>query len=167
MMLAGLRSRWTTPASCASTSPRTTGRSIRSASGTDTVPSRLRIVEQVLALDEGHGDVLDAVDLAEVVDPHHVLVGDLAGQQQLPFEPPVELLGHDRVLRHLGADHLEGHRDIELVVPRLVDRAHAAETEQLVDPIAGAEGLPEIQRTGVLRRHRRDRGRCPNSSRPG
>ncbi len=104
--------------------------------------------EQVLTLDEGHGDVLDALDFAEIVDPDHVLVGHLSGQQELALEPSVELLGDRPVLRHLRPDHLEGDRDVQLAVPRLVDRPHAAEAEQLVDPVAVAERLPDLERAG-------------------
>ena len=38
---------------------------------------------EVCALDVRHRDVLDAVDLAEVVDADDVLVGDLARENQL------------------------------------------------------------------------------------
>ena len=44
-------------------------------------------------------------------------------------------------------------------VPRLVDRAHAAETEELIDPVAIAEGFPDRQRPGLGRRPRRPRQR--------
>ena len=53
------------------------------------MPQDLR---QRLALDERHRQVLDAVDLAEVVDADDVLVGDLAGQHQLALEALLELL---------------------------------------------------------------------------
>ena len=41
--------------------------------------------------DVRHRDVLDAVDLAEVVDADDVLVRDLAREQQFALEAPLEL----------------------------------------------------------------------------
>ena len=46
------------------------------------MPRRL-IARSNSAFDKRHGEVLDAVDLAKVVNADHVLVGHLAGQQQL------------------------------------------------------------------------------------
>ena len=46
MMLAGFRSRWTTPTLWASTRPETTAREMRSTFGTGSRPSRLNIVER-------------------------------------------------------------------------------------------------------------------------
>ncbi len=98
---------------------------------------------EVLALDKRHRDVLEAVDLADVVDADDVLVGDLAGEQQLLLEPLLEHPRRARVGGHFGADHLERHRHAQLFVPRLVDGAHAAGAEQLDDVIAVAEVLAD------------------------
>ena len=61
---------------------------------------------EVVAFDERHRDVLDAVDLAHVVDAHDVAMRHLAGQQQLLLEPPFDVARGRRVLGHLGADDL-------------------------------------------------------------
>ena len=90
MMLAGFRSRCTTPALCAATSPETIARAMRMTRRTGSLPSRFRTRRQVGALDERHRDVLDAVDLAEVVNADDVLVGDLTGEQQLALEAPLD-----------------------------------------------------------------------------
>ena len=100
---------------------------------------------EILALDEGHGDVLDALHLAQVVNPHDVLVGHFAGQQQLALEPLIQLGGHLRIGGRLRADDLDGHDDLELGVPSLVDGAHAAEPQQLDDVISVAEVLSGLQ----------------------
>ena len=89
----------------------------------------LEDAQQVLAFDEGHGDVLDTLDLTDVMDAYHILVSHLTCQEQLAFEAPVELFGDSRILRHLRPDHLESDRDVEYLVPGLVDRSHASETE--------------------------------------
>ncbi len=102
---------------------------------------RRRIGAKLLALDEGHGDELDAVDLAEFVDADHVLVGDLARQQELLLETALEHRRRRRVRGHLWPNHLERDDDAELGVPRLIHSAHAADAEQADDVIARAEWL--------------------------
>jgi len=42
---------------------------------------------QILAIHEGHGDELEAVDFSQVVDAENVLVRDLRPEQQLLLEP--------------------------------------------------------------------------------
>ena len=103
---------------------------------------------QLLALDERHGDELDAVDLAELVNADDVLVRDLARQQELLLEAALEHRGRRGVRGHFRPDHLERDDDAELGVPRLVDGPHAADAEQADDVIAGAEWLPGSQRAG-------------------
>ncbi len=41
---------------------------------------------EIAAFDEGHGDELDAADVAEIVDTQDILLRDLAGEQELLFE---------------------------------------------------------------------------------
>ena len=50
-----------------------------------------------------------------------------------------------RVRRRLGPDHLERDRDFELLIPRLIDGAHAADAEQADDVVARAEVLTDRQ----------------------
>ena len=102
-MLAGFRSRCTTPASCAAIRPVATCLAIDSARATGSRPSRLQDRRQVRPVDVRHRDVLDALDLADVVDPDDVLVGDLTGEQQLPLEPALEVLRHHGVRRRRPA----------------------------------------------------------------
>ena len=64
-----------------------------------------------------------------------------------------------RIRGDLGTDDLQRDRDAELVVPRLIDGAHAADAEQANDVIARAEG-----RTGRERRHRSP-GALPTANR--
>src|SRR6187402_2635116 len=102
---------------------------------------------KLLAFDEGHGDELDAVELAEFVDADHVLVSDLTRQQELLLEAALEHCRRRRVRGHLWPDHLERDDDAELGVPRLIHSTHAADSEQADDVIARAEWLAGRKRT--------------------
>ena len=146
MMLAGFRSRCTTSASCAATSPAATCRAIDRARGDRHPALAAQDAGKIRALDVRHRDVLDAVDLADVVDADDVPVRDLAGEQQLALEPPLDLLRGGRVRHGLRADDLDRDRDFQLLVPRLVDRSHAAGPEQADDVVAAAELLPVLER---------------------
>jgi len=101
---------------------------------------------EIRAVDVRHRDVLDAVDLANVVDADHVPVGDLAGKQQLALEPPFDVLCNDGVRHGLRTDDLDRNRYVQLLIPRLVDRSHAARPEQADDAVAGAEVLADLKR---------------------
>ena len=104
-------------------------------------------LRQRLAFDERHRQVLDAVDLAEVVNADDVLVGDLAREHQLALEALFELLRGGRVRLRRRTNHLDRHRDAELVVEGLVDGAHAAGAEQLQDRVARVDLLPRLERS--------------------
>ena len=149
MMLAGLRSRCTTPASCAAARPDATWRAISSARRHRQLPSRLSTRREVVALDVRHRDVLDAVDLAEIVNADDVLVRDLAGEQQLALEAPLDFLRRPRIGDRFRAGSPSARPRRRAPVPRLVDRAHAADPEQPDDVIARAEGLARRERTGM------------------
>ena len=90
---------------------------------------------QILTLDELHGDELDAVDFTKVENADHVFVGDLARQNQLLLEAPQYFF----VQRKFGTNHFQRHEAIELQVPRLVHRAHAAFAKHLHDFVSRAE----------------------------
>ena len=119
---------------------------------------RAQHLRQRLALDERHRQVLDAVDLAEVVNADDVLVGDLAREHELALEALLELLRGGRIRLRGRADHLDRDRDAELVIERLVDGAHAAGAEQLDDRVARADLLAGLKRS-VAGAHRRSRRR--------
>ena len=82
------------------------------------------------------------------MNPHDVLVRDLARQQELLLEPALEHRGGRGIRGDFRADDLEGDDYAELGIPRLVDGPHAADAEQANDVVAGAEGLARRQRTG-------------------
>ena len=76
-------------------------------------------------------------------------VRDLAREQQLALEAAEDGSRRLVVQRSVKADHLDGHRDFEDVIPGLVDRAHAADAEQADDVVARAEVLTDVQRGGT------------------
>ena len=82
-----------------------------------------------LALDELHGDVGPAVQLADVVHPAHVLVIDLG----LHLGLAQEALGLRRVLR---PQELQGDRALERKVVGAVHGAHPAVADQVADLVA-------------------------------
>ena len=147
MMLAGLRSRCTMPASCAATSPGHHIPDDRQRGGHRQLAVPLQHGREIRAFEVRHRDVLDAVDLAEIVNADDVLVGHLAGEDQFLLEPALHFPRRFRVARCLGANDFEGDPLPELGVPHLVHRTHTANAENLDDVIAGAERLPDGQRT--------------------
>ncbi len=102
---------------------------------------------QVSARDVRHRDVLDAVDLAQVVDAHDILVRDLAREQELTLEAPFDFLLGQRIPNGFRPNHLQGDDDFELLVPRLIHGAHSADAEQPDDRVA-SKMLTDCQRTG-------------------
>ena len=104
---------------------------------------------EIRSLEVRHRDVLDAVDLAEIVNSDDVLVGDLAGQDQFLFEPALHFPGRKRVSRGFGTNDFERHTLRQLRVPDLVHRTHTANAQDFDDVIAGTECLTDNQWTGV------------------
>jgi hypothetical protein len=84
------------------------------------------------------------------VNADDVLVRDLPGEEQLLFEA---LLGLRRDLAALrvGANDLQRNGDLQFRVPRLVHRAHAADTEHFDDVIPRAERLADLERSAGRR----------------
>ena len=106
--------------------------------------------EQVATPQELHDDVGRAVRVvAEVVDRHHVGVGEPGHRAGLALEALL-VLG---MLRDLGEHHLQGDLALEERVERLVDDAHAsaaAEGHDLVLADVGAgPGLASPERGGA------------------
>ena len=99
-----------------------------------------------MALDVRHGDVLDAVELADVVDAHDVLVRHLAREQELlleaPFEHPAPRLDRAADLRmtFIATATFNSESHAWYTAP-------AADAEHLDDVISRSESLPDTQRT--------------------
>ena len=109
---------------------------------------RLQDGRKIGAVQERHRDVLDAVDLAEIVNPDDVLVGDLPGEQQLALESAFDFLRRLRVGReNLRSNHLDGHRDAQLRIPGLIHGPHAAHAELPDDVVAAPERLSHLERS--------------------
>jgi hypothetical protein len=97
--------------------------------GADELPQRL-------ALEEGHGQVGDAVDLAGVVERADVGVLDQRRRLGLAVEAGQDL----RPLVRIELRDLEGDRPVELGVVRQVNGAHTALAEEFEEPVAAEPG---------------------------
>ena len=75
MMLAGFKSRWTTPALWAEINPATVPRAMLKARGNRKLAFLFQNRREIRSLDEGHRDVLDAVDVTEIVNANDVRDG--------------------------------------------------------------------------------------------
>ena len=97
---------------------------------------------EIGSLDVRHRDVLDAADITEIMNADDVPVRDLPREQQLALETAFDFGRRLRIGHYLGANHLDGHRDREFRIPRLIHGAHAADAQQPDDVISTAEGFP-------------------------
>ena len=173
MMLAGFRSRWITPRRWASCRARASLRTTAAAWRCGSRPVGVDDLRQRLALDVGHRQVVDAVDLPDVVDRAEVGVVEGRRGAGLAVEPLEDL----RAVLGGEVGDLQGHPAIELGVMGQVDRPHAPLPQPLHDPIAaellgqfgpvpGRLGPRPRRRAWPLRRHARiDRPRVGH--RPG
>ncbi len=100
---------------------------------------------QRLALDERHRQVLQAVEIADIVNADDVAVGDLAGELRFALEAALHVAARAGVGAFGKGNGLDGDVDAELVVPRLVDRAHAAKAEHADNGVAGADLVADAQ----------------------
>ena len=138
---------------------------------------------EVGSLDVRHRDVLDAVDLAEIVNADDVLVSDLARQEEFALEAPLEFVRRVEILHRLGANDLDRDGDLQHLVPGLIDGPHSACAEQALDVVPAAEVLTDLKRTTgrkgtgdprsrsrdvrITRRPRATRGRAGRQSSTG
>ena len=126
MMFAGLRSRWTTPRSCAAASPAASCRasSTRPVFRKPADPFERR--REILAVDVLHREIQIALDLADVVDATDV------GMRDLPRRPDlvVKLREPARVGREILRQEFQRHGLAEAQIVGAVDLAHPAAAEQ-------------------------------------
>jgi hypothetical protein len=87
----------------------------------------------VVAVDEAHRDVRDAVPLSRGMHRNHVRMLDRRRRPRLPEEA----LADQPVLEQLGRDHLERDDPLELELAGPVDDAHPATADDRLDPITG------------------------------
>ena len=92
--------------------------------------------------------------VAEIVNAEDVLVRDLPREEELLLEAPFEVRAAGDRREDLRSNHLERDRDAELLVLRLVDRAHAADAQQALDAVAAGESIARRE----CRRRARTRG---------
>ena len=113
---------------------------------------------EVRPVDVRHRDVLDAVDLAEIVNANDILVGHVPGEQQFAFEAPLQVAHRGCILEGLGANDLDRHDHRELFVPCLVHGTHPALAKRANEVIAAPEPRSRLQ--GCRRRACQPDGRC-------
>ena len=102
---------------------------------------RRELLGEVAALDQLHAEVVLAVVLADLVDRHDARVVEQGDGLGLVLEPAqLGVVG-----QNAGLDHLEGDGPVEADLPGLVDDAHAAAAQLLVNlvvaEVADAGGL--------------------------
>ena len=117
MTLSGLKSRWTSPRSCAAASPRPAAAKTSSTSGQLRGAGVHPVTERV-AFDQLHGDEHPIAERPHVVDHHHVRVRHAGDGLRLAQEPHPPLR---RLALRAGAQELDGDLAIEL---RIVGRVH-------------------------------------------
>src|SRR5262249_12812596 len=115
---------------------------------------------EILAIDVLHGDVLDTVGFAEVINTDHIAMSDLASEDQLLLEA---LKGRGGLCQ-VWADGLDRDETIEFSIPRLINRAHAAFAQFTQDLVATGKNRADYQ-CGDRRPLRV--GRLERCSRPG
>ena len=144
--LSGLKSRWTSPRSCAAARPRPAATITSTTSRHDRPAAEPR--PQGLAGHVLHGD--------EGLARHHprVVDGDDVGVRQLRQRLRLPVQASGAFAAHAHPHQLERHVPIELGIVREVDEAHpplADHAEQLVAPDALADGQLRLRRVLGLR----------------
>ena len=134
-------SRWTRPRAWAAASARATPAPMRATWRGGSVPLRRRIVARSSPSIELHDDVRAARVLAVVVDGDDVRVAQRGGGLGLLAEARREV----GVAQVLGTQELERDVATEPGVRGAVDGRHPALAEQLDQPVAAAQDLPDLR----------------------
>src|SRR5258708_1642089 len=90
---------------------------------------------QILAFDELHGDELETIGIAHVVDTDDVFVGHLVRKHQFLLEA----IEYSEIPSQFRADHFQRDDAIHFTVPRKVNRTHPSLTKKLQDFISPPE----------------------------
>ena len=96
---------------------------------------------QVFALDELHSHELHSLGIAQVINTDDVLVGHLRRQKQFLLEAVNDGLAAGQV----RTNHFQCHQTIQFEVASLVNRTHAALTEDLQNFVTLAQKLTRLQ----------------------
>ena len=145
MMLAGLRSLWTTPCRCAWSSASAIWIATRNASGSGS-GAVLQSPRERRAVDVLHHQEDRRTVFADVVERADIRVGDAgdgAGFVAEPFDSAA------RRVHELAREQLDGDRPIESRIARTVDFTHAPGTERCQDLERAGAGAGEETPLGV------------------
>ncbi len=98
----------------------------------DSGPGFAQDGRQGAPVDEFHDDEVRAVVLAPVEDRDDVRMREVGGRLRLATEPL-----HERTVdRELGEEHLQGHRAVQLAIPRPVDLRHTPTRDEMRQLVA-------------------------------
>ena len=157
LMLAGFRSRWTMPASCAASRASTICLAMARASATDGRPRAMHL-RQVLASHQFHDEIVGGPVGARVVDLRDVRMIERRQRPCLAFEA-----GSPRGVRRqaVGQD-LDRNVAVQLRVAGAIDLAHATCT-QVGHDLVGMEASPnrDRHRAPIVSIRSGRRNRCP------
>ena len=144
-MLAGFKSRWMMPASCAASMASASWRAIATDSVTD-MRARLEPCGERDAIDVLEDQRADAVLLRQAVDGSDA--GMIDGRENLRFAP--EPRQPIRIVRELRQQYLERHVAVDAAIACAVDLAHAAAPQQL-DDLVVLDGVARREDVGGRR----------------
>src|SRR5271165_5113711 len=96
---------------------------------------------QIFAVDILHADEADALGLPQIENTDHILMRDVAGENQLLFEARE----NSRIGRQFGTYDLERDQAVQFAVAGLVDRAHPTLSEYADDFVASTEKHSRLQ----------------------
>ena len=96
---------------------------------------------QVFAVNIFHADEANALSLAQIENADHILVRDIAGENELLLEAQQ----NRGIGCQFGTDNFERDQAVEFAVTRLVDCAHAALPEHAQDLVAFTEKHARLQ----------------------
>ena len=115
----------------------------------DALQRHLRIVAndvlQILAFDERHGNEAETADIAHVVDTQDVLMGNLAGENQLLLEALQRIRLADGSVAH----DFDGYGAVQVFIVGLINSAHAALAEKSFDAVTRTEIAPRSDDGGI------------------
>src|SRR5208282_3172770 len=105
------------------------------------LPLAAQYSAQVLAVHVFHADEADALRLTQIENADHVLVRDVAGENELLLEARQ----NGRIHRQFRTDDLERNQPVKFAVAGLIDGAHAALPEHSHDLVASTEKHARLQ----------------------
>ena len=105
----------------------------------------LHALGECFAIDEGHNEIDEAIDLVDGVHRHDVRMRE-AGRETSFAEKAFTRRG---IAREGRRQQLDGHQAVEMHFAREVDHAHPPASELAVEGVTSGERLLEVEEEGV------------------